>query len=94
MKIYNLKGGPIFGGLTPEKGYSGVNGILELGCCDPGGDTCIGCELGDCAIRQDECLEIGGIAFFTDQICDLSMNSCTPPSLWFSRMLCNFGRQL
>jgi len=63
----------------PEKGYSGVNGILELGCCDPGGDTCIGCELGDCAIRQDECLEIGGIAFSTDQICDLSMNSCTPP---------------
>ena len=59
----------------PDKGYSGVN---TLGCCNPGGDTCTGCELGDCAIREAECFdELDGISFTTGDVCDLSINSCT-----------------
>jgi len=62
----------------PEKGYSGVD-PLPLGCCQAGGDTCIVCELGDCAIREAECLAIGGLEIDPTQICDLNMVSCTFP---------------
>jgi hypothetical protein len=63
----------------PENGFSVA--INQLGCCQTGGDTCSGCEsLGDCVIREDECIAFGGISVSTDQICDLNMSSCTFPT--------------
>jgi len=40
----------------PEKGYSGINGIPQLGCClIPPGDICTGCGSQDCSILDSEC---------------------------------------
>ena len=49
---------------------------INMGCCGTVGDSCTGCEFGDCAIRGDECTELGGIQLALDSVCDIDMGLC------------------
>ena len=60
----------------PEEGYSGID-PTSFGCCGTPGDSCIVCELGDCAIRGDECNNIGGAFMLQGSVCDSNIVSCT-----------------
>lgn len=56
--------------------YAGIN-PAGFGCCNIPGDTCIVCEVGDCAVRGEECIALGAQNLFEGSICDANMVSCT-----------------
>jgi len=62
----------------PEKGYSGTNGLSQLGCCVDNVEICIGCGSLGCAINESECGEIGGEGLSRGDVC-FNNGFCLPP---------------
>jgi len=64
----------------PEKGYSGINGNSQLGCCIERG-VCIGCGSLDCTLDLNECLAMGGDNSALNQVCQTNGGCAEPAGL-------------
>ena len=60
----------------PNDTYAGID-PTAFGCCGLPGDSCIVCEVADCAIRGEDCAEMDGAFLFEGNVCDTNMISCT-----------------